>query len=279
MRIYKKADDITRFIDQQNEKKLSVGFVPTMGALHEGHIALIKESKKECNITICSIFVNPTQFNNPQDFEKYPSTIEADIALLELAGCDALFLPEFDEIYPPSFETEHYNLGYLEEVLEGKYRPGHFQGVCMVVDRLLSIIKCNQLFLGLKDYQQCLVIQKMIELKNYPVQIHFCDTVREPNGLAMSSRNKRLTPAEREVASVLFSVLNNIKQKHLTIPVNKLLTEAKSTIEQKGFMIDYLTITNNKLQELQTISDVEQPIVLVAATLNQVRLIDNMALN
>lgn len=279
MRIYKKAEDITHFIDQQTEKKLSVGFVPTMGALHEGHISLIKESKKECDITICSIFVNPTQFNNLQDFEKYPSTIDDDIALLELSGCDALFLPEFNEIYPPSFEKEHYNLGYLEEVLEGKYRPGHFQGVCMVVDRLLSIIKCNQLFLGLKDYQQCLVIQKMIELKKHPVQIHFCNTVREPNGLAMSSRNKRLTPDEREVATVLFSVLNNIKQKHLTIPINELLTEAKSTIEHKGFVIDYLTITNNKLQELQTTSDAEQPIVLVAATLAQVRLIDNMALS
>jgi pantoate--beta-alanine ligase len=135
------------------------------------------------------------------------------------------------------------------------------------------------MFLGLKDYQQCLVIQKMIELKNHPVQIHFCDTVREPNGLAMSSRNKRLTPVESENASILFSVLNTFKQKYLTTPIDDLLTDAKSSIEHKGFIIDYLTLTNNKLQELKTTTSAEQPVVLVAATLNHVRLIDNIALS
>ena len=147
------------------EKGKTIGFVPTMGALHAGHISLIKASKNENPITVCSIFVNPTQFNDPKDFEKYPVTIEKDIDMLKEAGCDVLFLPSVEEMYPEGIVTEnHYDLGYLETILEGKFRPGHFQGVCMVMQRLLKIVSRIDLYLGQKDYQQCMVIKRLIEL-------------------------------------------------------------------------------------------------------------------
>ncbi|MEO7561037.1 MAG: pantoate--beta-alanine ligase, partial [Ferruginibacter sp.] len=165
-------------------KKRRIGFVPTMGALHTGHMALIQNCKSAELFCVCSIFINPTQFNNEADFKKYPVSLEADIDMLEEAGCDVLFLPSKQEIYPDGFIPPKYDLGYLETILEGKYRPGHFQGVCQVVDKLLSIIKPDQLFLGQKDYQQCMVIKKLVSLKNYKLELKIVPTVRENNGLA-----------------------------------------------------------------------------------------------
>ena len=205
MIIFKKAADIHNFLSNKREENQSIGFVPTMGALHEGHISLIIKSKSANSLTICSIFVNPTQFNNPMDFEKYPITIDSDITMLEEAGCDILFLPSTDEIYPKEFIKINYELGYLESILEGKYRPGHFQGVCMVVERLLRIIPCNILYLGQKDYQQCMVIEKMISLRNMDVDLVIAPTVRESDGLAMSSRNRRLSIEEVNPILFLFS--------------------------------------------------------------------------
>lgn len=159
-----------------------------MGALHRGHLSLLEAAKKHCDKTLSSIFVNPTQFNNPSDFEKYPITIVADIKMLELAGCDILFLPSVAEMYPSGTKNKtHYDLGFLESVLEGSSRPGHFQGVCMVMDRLLSIVLPNHLFMGLKDYQQCMVVKRLLELKGWKQTIQFnaCPTLREADGLAM----------------------------------------------------------------------------------------------
>lgn len=260
------------------EENQSIGFVPTMGALHAGHISLIYKSKTANSLTVCSIFVNPTQFNNPLDFEKYPITIEQDIAMLEEAGCDVLFLPSTDEIYPTDFVKISYDLGYLESILEGKYRPGHFQGVCMVVERLLRIIPCNTLYLGQKDYQQCMVIEKMISLRNMEVDLEIAPTVRETDGLAMSSRNKRLSIEERENASVIFNALMHMKSE-ITLQSNeKIVSEAHRMITEKGFEVDYIELTDCHLHPLENTINSNGVVALIAATVNSIRLIDNMTL-
>ena len=196
MVLLKNATDLYNYLDSQRKNHISIGFVPTMGALHEGHLSLLAKSKKENSITVCSIFINPTQFNDPLDFEKYPVTIEQDIQKLDSIDCDILFLPSVDEIYPDGLNYNiHFALGELETIWEGKYRPGHFQGVCLVVKRLLEIVQPDMLFLGQKDFQQCKVIAKLIEILNFEKKIALiiCPTMREPDGLAMSSRNMRLS--------------------------------------------------------------------------------------
>src|SRR5687768_4583767 len=172
MIIFRYAEPLARYIQQQKDASKQIGFVPTMGALHDGHIALIDRSKKDTAITVCSIFVNPTQFNNSGDYQKYPNTIEQDITRLEAAGCDALFLPSIAEMYPQGTAgLEQYDLGYLETLLEGKYRPGHFQGVCQVMFRLLTMVKPHKLFMGQKDYQQCMVVSRLLQLMQSPVEL------------------------------------------------------------------------------------------------------------
>ncbi len=216
MILFKKAADITAHLLKIKDQKKPIGFVPTMGALHDGHISLIHASKKSDAISVSSIFVNPAQFNDAADFNNYPISIEKDIDALEKAGCDVLFLPSVSEMYPDGTKNaEKYDLGYLETVLEGKYRPGHFQGVCLVVQRLLNIIPADELYLGQKDYQQCMVIKKLIELKLLNTNIIICPTLRETDGLAMSSRNVRLSQSDRKQALKIFETFsflkNNIK--------------------------------------------------------------------
>lgn len=280
MIVFKKAAEITAFIAGYKEKGVKTGFVPTMGALHNGHISLIDESRKTCGLTICSIFVNPTQFNDPKDFEKYPVTINSDIDALEKAGCDVLFLPGIKEIYPNGTTAlPQYDLGYLETVLEGKYRPGHFQGVCQVVYRLLDIIKPNTLFLGQKDFQQCMVIKKMIELTHLPVITTVCPTLREPDGLAMSSRNMRLNEAERKKAVFISQTLEFIKQEIKPGYLGDLKQRAVNFLTAEGFKVDYIEVADAGTLELQESWNGLQPlVVLAAAYLNEVRLIDNMPL-
>ena len=258
----------------------TIGFVPTMGALHAGHLALIAESRQQCDITVCSIFVNPTQFNNPDDLEKYPVTIGNDIDLLEAAGTDFLFLPSVTEMYPPGEKTTHYQLGYIETILEGKYRPGHFQGVCQVVDKLLNAVLPHQLFMGRKDYQQCMAVKKLIELKDHQCQLRICDTVREPEGLAMSSRNMRLNDEEKTKALVIINTLMNLKKNLLPGNIKPIIDKATAALESTGFKVDYVSVAD--AADLSPVEhwDGQQKIVgLVAAYLNEVRLIDNIALN
>ncbi len=278
MIIFKKAADIHNYLLIKMEENQSIGFVPTMGALHEGHISLIIKSKAANSLTVCSIFVNPTQFNNPLDFEKYPITIESDISMLEEAGCDVLFLPSTTEIYPEEFVKINYELGYLESILEGKYRPGHFQGVCMVVERLLRIIPCNTLYLGQKDYQQCMVIEKMISLRNMDVHLVIAPTVRESDGLAMSSRNRRLSKDERQNATVIFSALMYMKSNIANLSNENIIYEAKKMISEKGFDIDYVELTDCHLNPLENTTSRNGIVALIAASVNKIRLIDNMTL-
>jgi pantoate--beta-alanine ligase len=251
-----------------------------MGALHKGHITLVNQSKAESTVTVCSIFINPTQFTNAADFQHYPVTIEHDIEALESASCDVLFLPEVSEIYGEAFVSRHYELGRLEELLEGYYRPGHFQGVCQVVDRLLQIIPANTLYLGQKDYQQCMVVARLLSItgRENEVKLTIVPTVREQNGLAMSSRNLRLSEAQLKKARVISEALEYTRS-HLTQhSLDKLKIEAAHFLTKEGFIIDYVEIADARTLEPAT--SIKQPLVaLIAATLGNVRLIDNLILN
>lgn len=284
MIICKTKQTLTVFINLYHQKKNKIGFVPTMGALHDGHIELIKESKRKTEITIASIFVNPTQFNDINDFEKYPITIENDILLLEKAGCDILFLPSVQEVYENGIQNlNNYSLDNLEEILEGKYRKGHFQGVCNVVENLLHIVKPNLLFLGQKDYQQCMVINKLIQIMKWEnkISLVYVPTIREDNGLALSSRNKRLTEEEKNKASVIYKTLNFIKENYETQDFKDLIKIAEQNLLNNGFhKIDYISICNaESLQELNTYKLNTKMVALIAAFIGEVRLIDNIILN
>jgi pantoate--beta-alanine ligase len=236
---------------------------------------------KENAHTLCSIFVNPIQFNDLQDFQNYPKTQEADIAMLEKQGCDVVFLPSVDELYPEGpGPVKQYDLGRLEQILEGKFRPGHFQGVCQVVDILLSIVKPHRLYLGQKDYQQCMVIQKMIELTGRSTQVKICETIREEDGLAMSSRNSRLSASERQVAPVIYSTLVNTRNAFAKGDLVPLQKRAFEQLEKAGLRPDYFEFANAEtLVILSTWNGTDPVVAVVAAFLGNVRLIDNMILN
>jgi pantoate--beta-alanine ligase len=279
MIISKHIADITSIIENERNSGRKIGFVPTMGALHDGHISLISKSVHETDFTVSSIFVNPAQFNNKADLDKYPVTTGKDIEMLEAAGCDLLFLPSADEIYPADFQKKHYDLGYLETILEGKYRTGHFQGVCQVVDRLLSIIHCDVLFLGQKDYQQCMVIARMIELTGYPLKLKIVPTVRENSGLAMSSRNMRLSATEKETAAEIYQTLEILKKNLKKGALNELKQQAVDYLTNKGFEVDYVELTDDRLRELNEWDGDLNVVALIAASLNNIRLIDNMTIH
>ena len=283
MILFKKISTLHKWLEAQEKKSKNIGFVPTMGALHAGHISLINAAKTDNVITVCSIFVNPAQFNNQEDLVKYPVTIESDIEKLEAAGCDILFLPGVTEIYPSGMDkTGLYDLGFLENILEGKYRPGHFQGVCMVVDRLLEIVQPHNLYLGQKDYQQCMVIAKLVEVtgKSDKTNIVICPTLRESDGLAMSSRNMRLNETERKKAVSIFTVLSSIKNKLQPGDLSGLKQEAFALLANEGFKPDYVEIADAEDLAPVVQWDGHQKIVaLAAAWLGNVRLIDNMVLN
>jgi pantoate--beta-alanine ligase len=281
MVLFKKAADLSNWLETQRENKIQIGFVPTMGALHPGHLSLIDHSKQNDEVTVASIFVNPTQFNDPKDFEKYPITIEEDIELLEKAGCDVLFLPSVKEIYPNGTDLKkNYDLGFLETVLEGKYRPGHFQGVCQVVERLLNIVTPHNLYLGQKDYQQCMVITRLVELMQQPIRVNICPTLREADGLAMSSRNMRLSAEERKIALTIYKCLSLAKEKLQPGNIAGLEQEMKAMLEKAGFKTDYAEIADAKTLDSINEWDGKRKLVgLIAAFLDEVRLIDNMILS
>ena len=279
MILLKYIKDIDNAVDIFKRKNKSIGFVPTMGALHDGHISLIEKSKADHDITLCSIFINPTQFNNVIDLQKYPITLERDIDKLEKAGCDVLILPSTKEMYPADKENDHYELGMLENILEGSFRPNHFQGVCIIVEKLLKVVKPSALYLGRKDYQQCMVIKKMMVDKNYDIEFNICDTVRETDGLAMSSRNMRLNEMERQKALCIIESLVLIRNNIVPGELDYLKKEATDFLEKNGYKVDYTEIAEAETLELQHKWDGKKKLVaLVAAYLNDVRLIDNIIL-
>lgn len=281
MILFKNSSDLRTFLENNREiKGLKTGFVPTMGALHEGHTSLIRASQAEDGLTICSIFVNPYQFNDRKDFEKYPVDTERDILLLEKAGTDMLFLPSVDEIFPQGKSLEKYEIGYLETVLEGRYRPGHYQGVCQVMSRLLTLINPHHLFMGQKDFQQCLVVKQLISQLKLNVQFHTVPTTRAPDGLALSSRNSRLSPEQRIQAAAISVTLGDIRNEFRGGDPAPVLHIAHEKLEEAGFKTDYIAIARAKdLRPLISWDGKEKAVALIAAFLGEVRLIDNMLLN
>ena len=280
MLIFHTVQQLQKYLGQQKQKGLITGFVPTMGALHQGHLSLIEESKKTTDLTISSIFVNPTQFNDPKDFEKYPVTISTDIELLLKAGVHVLFLPSVKEIYPHGTNAQrHYELGFLETVLEGKYRPGHFQGVCQVMHRLLNIADAHHLFMGQKDYQQCMVINHLISTQQIPTKLHIAPTLRESDGLAMSSRNMRLTKEDRQTAVAVSQALKQMKMQLKRGSLQTMKEDATAFLTAKGFRVDYTEIAHADTLTLLDNWNGNDPVVaLIAAYIGEVRLIDNMLL-
>ena len=281
MIIFKQAVDLAKYLQRLKQTNGSIGFVPTMGALHDGHLSLLKRCSEMSDVSVSSIFVNPTQFNDSKDLKRYPKSVSEDILLLEENGCDVLFLPDEKEIYPDKkSKQKHFDLGYLETILEGKFRPGHFQGVCLVIEKLLNIVKPDFLFLGQKDFQQCLVIKKLVNLLKTETKIIVCPILREPSGLAMSSRNLRLNADDRKLAAQLHQTLVSIKNKLQDHNFIQLKKQAINELESKGFKVEYLELASKTdLQLVTDFKDKEDLIILVAAFLAGVRLIDNLLIN
>lgn len=283
MIIFKKPGALNRFLEKKRTDKKMIGFAPTMGALHAGHVSLVNEAKKQNDLVVASLFVNPTQFNDPEDFKRYPVTIEKDILLFETAGCDVLFIPAVEDIYPNGTNAlKRYELGFLETIMEGKFRPGHFQGVCQVMHRLLENVLPDNLYLGQKDYQQCMVIKKLIELVglDHKIKVNICPTLREDDGLAMSSRNRRLNPDERIKAATISAALRYVKENIKQGSINRIKEKAKEMLLQQGFQTDYIEIANaDTLQSVEVWDGQEKIVALAAAFLNKVRLIDNLVIN
>lgn len=259
----------------------TIGFVPTMGALHSGHLSLIEQSKSECDYTVCSIFVNPTQFNNAEDFEKYPITTELDLKLLKEVGCDAVFLPTVEEMYSNNEKVEHFDFSPFDVSMEGSYRPGHFDGVGTIVGKLFETIEPDISFFGEKDFQQLKVIEKLVEIKNYSTKIVGCPIVREADGLAMSSRNKRLSDEHRKKAVFIYQVLKNAKKQAISYNVSEIKNWVIDAFShEQEFELDYFEIASElDLKPTSSLNHETKPRAFIAAYLGGVRLIDNLALN
>ncbi|MEC7754353.1 pantoate--beta-alanine ligase [Roseivirga sp. UBA1976] len=260
--------------------KFSIGFVPTMGALHAGHISLIEQAKSATDITVASIFVNPTQFNNREDLTLYPRTLEADLRKLEEAGCDYVFTPSTDEMYPQSSEVT-LKLGSIANELEGKFRPGHFDGVGLVVSKLFNIVQPQKAFFGQKDLQQYFVIQKLISEFNFPVHLFMVPTKREPGGLAMSSRNERLASSDRQEACLLYQALQKAQQLLLQEhSIEQAKKEVKELIASSGrLQLEYFEVVSTAdFKPLKKVENKQSTALCIAAEIGGVRLIDNLLL-
>ncbi len=281
MVVFKKIEDLKQYISGQKGKGRNIGFVPTMGALHAGHISLVQKAKNEDMLTVCSIFVNPTQFNDKSDLAKYPISVDADMELLLKAGCDMLFLPSVEEIYPGGEDNiKVYDFGYLDTILEGAKRPGHFKGVGQVVGRLLEIVEPTALYMGQKDYQQCMVVRKLIDIMALNgLKMEICPTTREADGLAMSSRNRRLTEPQRLVAGCIYQCLVSIESKQNSDNFELVRKECEDLLAAKGFATEYVALADARDLTLLDNYKSDTPMVaLIAAKIGEIRLIDNILL-
>ena len=277
MEVFNFIVDIQRFVEEKHKLGLKVGFVPTMGALHEGHLSLINRAKNDNDIVVSSVFVNPIQFNNPTDLEKYPRTPELEIEKLKNAGCDAVFMPSVEEMYPEKVE-DHYDFGELERVMEGACRPGHFNGVAIVVRKLFEIVNPDKAYFGEKDFQQLAIIKKMVCNLNMGLEIVPCPIIRENDGLAMSSRNVRLNEEERAIAPKIFATLNDaVSKKDSMSPAEMREYALAKYAEIKEFDVEYVEITDEiNLQSINNWDECEHARIFVALQLGPVRLIDNV---
>lgn len=281
MKIFRTTQPLQIYLNEQRDAKRRIALVPTMGALHEGHLSLIREAQQIADLVVCSIFVNPTQFNDPADLENYPRPEENDLRLLKEANCDLVFLPDIAEMYPQPEAPWCLPLGDLEQVWEGEKRPGHFQGVTQIVYKLFDLVKPDVACFGQKDFQQVMVIKRLIAVKNLPVKIHICSTIRSEQGLALSSRNVRLSAAGKEKALALYRSLNHIRLYFKSRPLHTLREEALELLRQEsGVEVEYLAICEtHSLQEIKQIDPAKKHVALLVAWIEGVRLIDNMLLD
>lgn len=277
MRIFEKTKELQQF--RSTQQHITIGFVPTMGAIHQGHLELVRRSKQENDFTYVSIFVNPLQFNDKTDFEKYPRNTEKDIELLKSVNTDALFLPTYEEIYHSGIEYDCISLDYLNSILEGPKRPGHFEGVVKVVSILFKIILPHRAYFGLKDFQQVKLVQQLVDEKKYPIEIIPCATVREQDGLAMSSRNMRLSASGRSESAQIYQWLCKAQsmyhqQKDIREIEQYIINEIT---KNKHFTLDYFEIRDaDTLKEVTP--QTKKLVALIAVYIDGVRLIDNMIL-
>lgn len=280
MLLFTHITPLKAFIAKQKLKGATIGFIPTMGALHDGHISLIRQCKEQMDVAVCSIFVNPTQFNNSDDLLKYPRTIEQDMLKLVEAGCDVLFHPEAAEMYPDGLEAREYNWGAVTHKLEGAFRPGHFDGVITIVKRLFDIVEPDRAYFGQKDFQQSAVVKQLVKVFNLPISIVIGETLREQDGLAMSSRNVRLTAEDRVQALLISRVLFYIKEHIGDQTIEELLIKAQKMLEEGPLLsLEYLSIVDrDSLEILSGDASGRKCVALIAAWCGNVRLIDNMEL-
>jgi pantoate--beta-alanine ligase len=277
--IFTKIAEIKPYLDQQRAGGISIGFVPTMGALHAGHTSLVAVSKSETKLTVCSIFINPTQFNDKKDLERYPRTPEKDLEMLKNAGCDVVFMPSAEEMYPKT-DNRTFDFGYLDKVLEGAHRPGHFNGVGQIVSRLFDIVKPDKAFFGNKDYQQVMIIKELVKTLKYDIEIVVCPTLREKDGLAMSSRNALLSEQDRKDASLIPALMKEAqKMKTAGKNVSEIKSKILSALNNENFRADYFAICDgDTLKEISSFSESKNPVALIACFVGKIRLIDNIAL-
>jgi len=277
MKLYTTTITLQEALKAERLKGLKVGFVPTMGALHQGHLSLVNKAIEMCDIVVVSIFVNPTQFNDTKDLDNYPRTLDADQKLLSGVSVDYLFVPTVQDIYPEP-DTRIFNFGQIERVMEGAFRPGHFNGVAQVVSKLFSVVEPDLAFFGRKDFQQIAIIQEMVRQLNLGVQIVPCDIVREADGLALSSRNQLLLPEHRQNAPLIFKCLNEAKTLAKTSSVKEVKDFVISQInESQWFEVEYFEIVDEcNLSPIANWNDAKSCVGCIAVYAGKVRLIDNI---
>ncbi len=294
MIIFNSAEKLKNHLNELRSQGNTIGFAPTMGALHQGHISLIAIAKAQCDVVVCSIFVNPTQFNDLKDLDKYPRTLEADTALLESANCDILFAPEINEIYSAEelllkqenkedkswMQGKNVDFGMMDKVMEGALRPGHFNGVAQVVSKLFRIVNPHKAFFGQKDFQQLSIIRSMVNQLELPIEIVACPIVRETDGLAMSSRNIRITPEEREMVPYIYKTLVAVSAIYLYSNIINIKKLVAGAFEETGiFELEYFELVDaDTLQPIEDFKSAKSVVACVAVKLKNVRLIDNIVL-
>lgn len=279
MKVVTTKKELILYINDFRKKGKTIGLVPTMGALHEGHLSLVRECKKNTDITVVSIFVNPTQFNDPEDLKRYPRTPEQDISLLNTVDCDLVFLPTVEEIYPEK-DIRKFNFGYLENIMEGARRPGHFNGVGQVVSRLFDIVTPDKAFFGMKDFQQIAIIKNMVQQLNYKIDIVSCPIIREASGLALSSRNMLLDEEHKKNAPHIYATLKKARNLVAQMSVDDLKKWITDQIDSNPYLkTEYVEIVDNTtLQIIQNWNEKNDRVVCVAVHAGKIRLIDNIVL-
>ena len=282
MKIFKRSKEIQDFVERQKEMGKKVGFAPTMGALHAGHLSLYAAARKENDLVISSIFVNPTQFNNASDLEKYPRDVQTDIQVLEKSGLvDAVYIPEVADIYPDGLKSKSYDFGGIENEMEGKFRPGHFNGVGTVVEELFRQIKPNNAYFGEKDYQQLAVIKRLVALNESGIHIHGVPIFREMNGLAMSSRNQRLSEEQKTASTIIYKTLQKVNDWFRIITIPEINLRVKQIFEvENGMELEYFEIADEEtLKETDFFYKDHSYRAFIVVNVGEIRLIDNLHLD